>query len=81
MPTHPINEPVANAPTDRMHLAVIDARGALPSASWCGCNTVCCACAEVEPNGGFFPPSMCFTEGAPSYAVTPGTPCGCFHEE
>lgn len=65
MPTNPINEPVASAPTDRMHLSVSDARGALPSASWCGCNTVCCACAEVEP----------------SYAVTPGTPCGCFHEE
>ena len=68
MPSHPISKPQANAPADRLQLAVSEARGAAPAAAWCGCTgPFCCACAADDAE--------------PSYAVTPGTPCGCFHEE
>ena len=68
MPTNPIHEPPTGAPADRLQLAVTEARGVQPGAAWCGCTgAFCCSCTADDVS--------------PSYGVTPGTPCGCFHEE
>ena len=81
MPTHHARIPGTGAPLDRLRLEVATARSA-PSATIAGISPGFCVCAsDVEPSSGQIL-TFCFADDVePSYAVTPGTPCGCFHEE